>query len=140
LFAFILFNAFIIITACAVNLLYNEYGFFDHSVPWQELFTLTLKLYFSVQAIIAIQYFLSLRFRNFIIPVGIGLALLITGLMIHQWEQLYYYPYMYPIIFFLRDFQKKAGFVSTAQVFDSLWFIVVLLIAFLDMATRREKG
>jgi hypothetical protein len=138
--AFILFNAFIIIAGCAVSLVHKEYTFFDHQVPWNTLLTVTLKLYFSVQAITAIQYWLSLRFRNFIIPVGIGLALLITGFMIHQWEQLYYYPYMYPAIFFWRDFQNKAGFVSKAQVFDTICFALVLSIAFWDMATRREKG
>lgn len=140
LLAFILFDAFIVVTACGVNLFQKGYHFFDNPVPWKTLFALTTKLYFSILAITSIQYWLSLRFRNFIIPVGIGLALLITGFMIHQWEQLYYYPYMYPLIFFVPDFQKKAGFINNTQVFDLIWFTVVLLIAFWDMATRREKG
>jgi hypothetical protein len=140
LLAFILFNAFIIITACAANLLQRGYNFFDHPVPWKTLFALTTKLYFSVLAITSIQYWLSLRFRNFIIPVGIGLALLITGFMINQWEQLYAYPYMYSVIFFWPSFQKNPAFVNKAQLFDLIWFVVVLLIAFWDMATRREKG
>lgn len=138
--AFILFDAFIILTACTVNLVHKGYTFFDHSVPWNTLLTLTLKLYFSVLAITAIQYWLSLRFRNFIIPMGIGIALLITGFMIHQWEQLYCYPYMYPVVFFLREFQKRPEFINKAKVFDTTWFVVVLLIAFWDMATRKEKG
>ena len=140
LLAFILFNAFIIITACAANLLQKGYTFFDHPVPWKTLIALTIKLYFSVLAITSIQYWLSLRFRNFIIPVGIGLALLIIGFMINQWEQLYCYPYMYPIIFFWPDFQKKTAFLNKAQVFDTIWFAVVLGIAFWDMVTRKEKG
>jgi hypothetical protein len=140
LFAFILFNVFIIVTVCVVNLLQKGYTFFDSPVPWKTILTLTAKLYFSVLAITSIQYFLSLRFRNFIIPVGIGLGLLITGFMINKWEQLYCYPYMYPIIFFWPDFQKKAGFVSNAQIFNTIWFAVILLIAFWDMAARREKG
>jgi hypothetical protein len=138
--AFILFNVFIIITGCAVNLVYKEYSFFDHAVPWKRLLTLTIKLYFSVLAITAIQYWLSLRFRNFIIPLGIGLALLISGFMIYQWDRLYYYPYMYSVIFFWPKFQEKVEFVNSAQVYDAIWFVVVLLIAFWDMATRREKG
>jgi len=140
LLAFILFNAFIVIMACGVNLLQKGYTFFDNPVPWKTLFALTTKLYFSVLAITSIQYWLSLRFRNFIIPVGIGLALLITGFMIHQWEQLYYYPYMYPMISFWPSFEKDPVFVNKAKVFDAIWFGVVLLIAFWDMATRREKG
>jgi len=138
--AFILFNVFILFMACTVNLVHKGYTFFDHPVPWNTLLTLTLKIYFSVLAITAIQYWLSLRFKNFIIPLGIGVGLLITGFMIHQWDKLYCYPYMYPIIFFLREFQKNQEFINKAQVFDTIWFSVVLLIAYWDMATRKEKG
>ena len=101
---------------------------------------LIAKTYYSVLAITAIQYWLSLRFKNFIIPVGIGLGLLITGFIIHQWEQLYFHPYMYPIIAFWPSFQKNAAFVFKAQVLDVSWFVIVLLLAFWDMARRREKG
>jgi len=138
--AFMLFNVFILFTAGTVNLVYKGYTFFDHPVPWGTLFALTLKLYFSVLAITAIQYWLSLRFKNFIIPMGIGIALLITGFMIHQWDKLYCYPYMYSAIFFLPPFEKIPGFIRNAQVFDTIWFVVILLIAFWDMATRKEKG
>jgi hypothetical protein len=138
--AFILFNAFIILSGYAVNLVQKGYTFFDHPVAWKTLLTITVKLYFSILAITSIQYWLSLRFRNFIIPLGIGFALLITGFMIYQWEQLYYYPYMYPIIFIWPNFQKNAAFVNNAMVFDTIWFVVVLLIAFWDMATRKVKG
>jgi hypothetical protein len=140
LIAFILFNVFILLTGCVASLVQNGYTFFSHPVPWKMLLTITVKLYFSILAITSIQYWLSLRFRNFIIPLGIGLALLITGFMIYQWEQLYFFPYMYPIIFFWPNFQKNAVFINSAIVFDAIWFIVVLLIAFWDMATRREKG
>ncbi|WP_205512273.1 ABC transporter permease [Longitalea arenae] len=140
LLAFVLFNAFIIITACAANLVQKGYNFFDHPVPWKTLFALTAKLYFSVLAITAIQYWLSLRFRNFIIPLGIGLALLVTGFMILQWDQLYFYPYMYPVVFFWPSFQKNPALVDKAQVFNMIWFALVLLIALWDMATRKEKG
>ena len=140
LFCFILFNAAIIISSCVVNLFQKQYTFFEHPVPWKMMFSLIVKIYFSVLAITAIQYSLSLRFRNFIAPVGIGLALLITGFIIHEWEHLYYYPYMYPAISFIHDFEKRPGFVSTAQWLDLAWFVVALLVGFLDMLTRKEKG
>jgi hypothetical protein len=139
-FCLFLFNASIIITACAANLVHKQYTFFDHAIPWKTLFGLIAKIYFSILAITSIQYWLSLRFRNFIVPVGIGLALLITGFMINQWEQLYYYPYMYPVIAFWPTFQKNTAFVHKAQLFDAIWFVVILLIGFLDMVTRRQKG
>jgi hypothetical protein len=140
LFCFILFNVTIVFSSCFVNLFQKQYTFFEHPVPWKTMFLLVGKLYFSVLAITAIQYWISLRFRNFIAPVGVGLGLLIIGLIIHEWEHLYYYPYMYPAIAFVLDFEKRPGFVSTAQWLDLVWFVVVLAMGFLDMVTRKEKG
>jgi hypothetical protein len=140
LFCFILFNASIIITSYAANLVQKQYTFFDHAIPLKGMFLLFVKTYFSVLAITSIQYWLSLRFRNFIIPVGIGLGLLITGFIIHQWEQLYYYPYMYPLISFMPNFQKIPDFVYKAQLFDAMWFVLVLLLGFFDLVQRKEKG
>lgn len=140
LLCFILFNGTIIITSYVANLFQKQYTFFSHPVPWKGMFLLITKIYFSVLAITSIQYWISLRFRNFIIPVGIGLGLLITGFIIHSWEHLYYYPYMYPAISFIPDFEKIPGFVTKAQVFDVIWFVGVLVIGFLDMVTRKEKG
>lgn len=140
LFCFILFNASIILTSCAANLVQKQYTFFDHAVPWKRMFLLIVKTYFSVLAITSIQYWLSLRFRNFIVATGIGLGLLITGLIIHSWDRLYYYPYMYPMISFMRNFEKIQGFVSKAQLFNVIWFVTVLLIGFFDLVQRKEKG
>jgi hypothetical protein len=140
LLCFIVFNAAIIVSSCVVNLFQKQYTFFEHPVPWKMMFSLIVKIYFAVLAITSIQYWLSLRFRNFIAPVGIGLALLITGFIIHEWDHLYYYPYMYPAIVFIHDFEKIPGFVSKAQWLDLVWFVVVLIIGFLDMVTRKEKG
>jgi hypothetical protein len=47
---------------------------------------------------------------------------------------------MYPAISFIRDFEKRPGFVSTARWLDVVWFVAALLIGFLDMVTRKEKG
>jgi hypothetical protein len=72
--------------------------------------------------------------------MGIGLGLLITGLILHSWNRLYYYPYMYPAISFLPNFEKIPGFVFKAQLFNVIWFVTVLLIGFFDLVQRKEKG
>lgn len=140
LLCFILFSAFIILASYATNLVQKQYTFFDHAVPWKLLFLLIVKSYFSVLAITSIQYWLSLRFRNFIVPAGIGLGLLITGLIIHAWDHLYYYPYMYSMISFMRNYEKIPGFVFKAQLFNVIWFVMVLSIGFFDLVQRKEKG
>jgi lantibiotic transport system permease protein len=140
LFCFVLFNLFIILFSCVANLIKPQYGFFDHAVPWRLMLEVMGNIYFSVIAITAIQYWLSLRFRNFIAPVGIGLALVITGLIIHQWDQLYYYPYMYPAIAYWPEFHRSQEFYHKAELFDGIWFVAMLLLAFGDTLWRKERG
>lgn len=140
LLCFVLFTVSILFFSCLAQFFYPGYEFFSHPVPWADLFDITSRLYFAVISITAIQYWLSLRFKNFIAPLGVGLALLITGLIIHQWEKLYVYPYMYPAIAYLKTFNKNPGFIQKANLFNLLWFVGVLLLAFFDMVKRKERG
>lgn len=140
LLCFVLFNVFILFFSCMAQLFYPAYEFFSHSINWKSLFGTTGKLYFAVISITAIQYWLSLRFKNFIAPLGIGLALLITGLIIHQWERLYLYPYMYPAIEYLTDFSKNPDLIFKAKLFNMIWFVSIVLLAFFDMVKRKERG
>jgi len=140
LFCFILFNCFIIITACAANIIKPAYNFFDYAIPWKTMGLIVIKVYFSVLAITAIQYWLILRFRNFIAPMGIGLALLITGLIIHEWEKLYFYPYMYPAIMYWPEYQKHPEIADKVELYNIIYFVVILGLAFLDTIRRKERG
>ena len=140
LFCFLLFNGFIVLSSLAVDLLKPQYHFRDHAIPVGSLMEIMFKMYFSVITITAVQYWLSLRFKNFIVPLGIGLALLITGLVIHRWEDLYYYPYMYPAIFYLPNFGSIEGFVQKAELYNVIWFVAVLTLSFWDISRRKERG
>lgn len=140
LFALVLFDLFIVLGGFITGLFYPRYAFLNHGLPWNTMLSTMANMYFSILAITSIQYWLSLRFRNFIVPMGIGLGLLITGFIIHEWEHLYTDPYMYPLILFLEDFKRKAGFVFKAQLYDLAWFVIVLLIGYADMVTRKERG
>jgi lantibiotic transport system permease protein len=140
LFCFLMFNVSILLASSVTNLIQPGYEFFSHPVPWSSLFQVTGKVYISVFAITSIQYWLSLRLKNFIVPMGIGLALVITGIIIHQWDQLYFYPYMYPGIAYWKEFSQVPGVTEKAQFYNATWFIAILLLAFWDSSKRKEKG
>ncbi|WP_315817522.1 hypothetical protein [Paraflavitalea speifideaquila] len=63
-------------------------------------------MYVSILAVTVIQYWISLRLKNYIAPVGIGLALLITGLVVIQWEHIRYYPFAYTMLTYFTDLNK----------------------------------
>jgi hypothetical protein len=137
---FVLFNFFIIASGYLMGLILHQYPFFLHPVPWEEMIRVSMKMYVSSLAILVIQYWLSLRFRNFIIPLGVGLAFFTGGFMIRQWENIDYYPYMYPFLVYFPNPGLPPDKAYHALLNSCVWSVLGLLLGFLDIATRKEKG
>lgn len=99
--------------------------------------TRTATAYVTMLALCTFQFWLGLRFRNFIAPVGIGLALWFTGMILVftiKTQVIEYYPYSFQTIPFIQEMQPK----MLQVVITSLGYsIVFLLLGFLDFRRRR---
>jgi hypothetical protein len=137
---FLMFNLFQLMSGYATALVNSRYGFFSTPVPWKVMLNDTSRLYVAILGITSIQYWLSLRVRNFIAPVGIGLALLITGLMVFKWEKIYYYPYAYTILTYSRNNSGQEAVTGNYKLYSLAWFAIVLLLGFWDTVRRKERG
>jgi hypothetical protein len=134
---FLAFNISIILLSYLNGLIDKRYMFSSHAVPWAMLWALMWKIYVSVLSVTAIQYWLSLRIRNFIVPVGIGLAMLISAFILNSWDQLYLHPYIYPAIFYWPNFKHL---VNNAEISNVIWFVIVITLSYLDTVNRKERG
>ena len=140
LFCFLLFNVFMISSALLVNALNSKYTFFNDSIDWIGLLKMNFKTYISILGISAIQYWLSLRFKNFIAAIGVGLALLIATLIIMDWEHIYKVPYSYPLLTF-DNIRRTSGNLLQNHEWNSIgYFIFFTALAFADMRYRKERG
>jgi hypothetical protein len=135
---FLLFNMFLVLSGYITNIFRPGYTFLTTEVPWDLLFTMTARLYISILAMSAIQYWISLRLRNYIAPVGIGLALVITGIMIMQWDKIVYYPYAYTAVTFFKDNASKP--MGVQGIYSVIWMAAILVLSFWDTVTRKERG
>jgi hypothetical protein len=134
----ILFNLFLVLSGYIANIFQPDYTFFSTPVPWNTMLWFTIKLYVSVLGISAIQYWISLRIRNFIAPLAIGVGLLIVGFMIVQWDKSIYYPYIYTAIsFFVK---KNFTGIDNHEIYSMVWMAGIIALSFWDTVTRREKG
>ncbi|WP_276481878.1 ABC transporter permease [Paraflavitalea pollutisoli] len=131
------FNVTIILTGLAASAVNNGYKFSGTPIPWYDMLLVTSKIYISVLAMTAIQYWISLRLRNYIAPVGIGLALLITAVMIIQWKKIVYYPYAYTALTYFRNLNKGG---MNHLTYSFIWFAGILALGFLDTVKRKERG
>ncbi len=137
---FVLFNVFIVAGAFLTAVIENRYPFLLHSIPVKQLVNISLKMYCSTWAVLAIQYWLGLRISNFTIPLGIGLVLFTTGFMIRQWEFIHFFPYMYPFLIYFENPGLPATTSQNAMINSSLWMTIVLILSFIDLSTAKEKG
>jgi hypothetical protein len=139
---FLLYNLFMILTGVIVNLMNARFPFLHSSIDPALLLWLSFKFYISILGITAIQYFLSLRFKNFVAPIGIGLALVIVGVIAFNghWYYADKFPYAFPII--TSGLVKETGrpFLENHEWYSIGYLVFFMLLGFTDMKMRKEKG
>lgn len=145
LFLFLMFNIFMLLSGIVPNLFYSKYTFLKSSIDWVALLKLNFKTFVSLLGIISIQYWIGLRFRNFIVPIGIGLGLLVSSMILLPWEHVDKLPYAFPLRTFMTSITKSknelTGPLLQNHELNSIgYFIFFTIVAFLDMRFRKERG
>lgn len=136
---FVLFNIFLFGSALVINLVNRDFKFLSSPVPWKSWLTVNVKTFVAVLGITGIQYWISMRFRNFILSIGVGLALLVLALVGHdRWDHEYLFPYSYPILT-LKTFLLPADtFFTRHEWLSMLWFGASVAFGLADTKRRRE--
>jgi hypothetical protein len=93
---------FVLLTLAFGNLLgmlKPELKFHDYSMT-SLLTQIYIKLFLSALGILSIQFLLSLLFRDFLKPMGIGFAATIAGVILATtgWQYAYLFPYSHPML------------------------------------------
>jgi hypothetical protein len=136
----VLFNVAIFLSGLITHELNSDYRLLVDSVPLMTMLAFSYRIYIGLLAITAVQYWLSLRFRNFIVPLGVGIGLWIIGIVLMDWDKIIYYPYAYPIFMFFTDFNLYPETLVQLTVCSVCSFIILLTASYLDIATKRERG
>lgn len=105
------------------------------SFDWKLIYGTMLNMYVTTLAMCAIQFWVALRFKNFIVGIAVGLALWLTGTLLAlemRSPMAEYFPYSFPSMGIKT---QSAAYNGTSLVFTG----VLLVIGFLDFR-RSEKG
>lgn len=98
LFSLMLFAVFTQIVGLLLSLIKPELGFdkaYDHSFIYQ----LSLKTFLSTLGYASIHFWISQRWKTIILPLGIGIAGIISFMILVQgWKYAEYHPYGYHIL------------------------------------------
>jgi hypothetical protein len=139
---FILFNIGIYLSALIPYLLISGVSYPKMPIP----FILILKedIYFFIDClpIVSLQYLISLQFKNFLIPIGIGFGLWVASLSALSWKFGYFIPYTYCIFNFLKSqVNNKAAIPAMNIHFLAIgYFAVFTIMSYFLYISKGEKG
>ncbi|RYY38792.1 MAG: hypothetical protein EOO08_13330 [Chitinophagaceae bacterium] len=139
---FVSYNLFMILVAVLANTIHSGFPFFDQPLDWKALLRLSFKTYISVLSISSIQYWLSLRFKSFVAPVGLGLALLIGGIIANGfgWEHTDKIPYAYPTLTLIGMMRDAKTLMLPHEWYALGYTAFFLALGWLDLHFRKERG
>ena len=130
-------HVYIWVVIIATHFMHPELNVLHQSFNGQRLLEVYGHIYVSVLAICAIQFWIGLRFRNFIVPIAIGLGCWLIGtLMAAEYHSAAspYFPYSFHIIRLLPEFNKGLTQVEWRSVG---YAIAILTLGFLDFSKRK---
>lgn len=100
---FLLFNVGIYVVAVLPSLVVPGLSFPSAPIPWLTFLREDALYFIDCLPIIALQFAVSLQFRNFLVPVGGGFMFWVLTLGMLSWKWAYVFPYSYTMFNFLKD-------------------------------------
>lgn len=139
---FILFNIGIYLSAVVPYLLISGVPYPKTPIPYLAILKEDAFFFIDCLPIIALQYLISLQFKNFLVPIGIGFGLWVASLSALSWKFGYFIPYTYCILNYLKG--QANGKAATPGInihYLALgYFILFTIVSYFLYLTKKEKG
>lgn len=138
---FILFNLGFYLAAIVPSLVFSGAPFPSAPIPYRFFLESNLGFFVECLPILALQYLLSLRYKNFLVPVGVGFVIWVLGLGMLSWNYSYLFPYSHPGL----DFLSASGHLKRELPVDLrllalVYFVIITFVGYILYVTKSEKG
>jgi lantibiotic transport system permease protein len=111
-----LFNVGMYLSGIVPYLLARNVPFPRSPLPWTYFLTQNLRYFIDCLPIVAAQYLLSLRFKNFLVSVGFGFLAWVSALAALSWKLGYVVPYTYSMLNYLKENPGGRAVVPTVDI------------------------
>ena len=130
----------ILLSGVLLGVIHSDLPFLDFPPNHFKYIKIIYTSFIASLAIIGIQFWVSFRFKNFIIPLGIGMFLTMIGIVISQAPQSIYFPYSFSVLSVsLGDKMPLTFGISSVTVYSALCFIVTSVFGYLDVKRLNIK-
>lgn len=127
---FVLFNVGIYLSALLPSVLVAGVPYPPAPLPWQTFLREDLLYFVDCLPIVALQYLVSLQFRNFVVPVGGGFMFWVLTIGSLPWRWSFLLPYSYTTFNFLKGVTVTRASTPPVDIhLLALAYFVVLTLA-----------
>ncbi len=138
----VLFNLGIYLSAVIPYLLVAGVPYPRAPIPFGSFLNEDGMFFIDCLPIVALQYLISLRFRNFLVPVGVGFVIWVGALAALSWRYNFLVPYTYCMVDFLKD--SSGGKVAIPDInlhaIAIGYFLLFTVAGYWLFAAKKEKG
>ena len=138
----VVFNAAIYLSGVVPYLLVSGVPFPKNPIPFAHFLREDLLYFVDILPMVAAQYLISLRFKNFLVPVGAGFVAWVLALGVLRWKFGYLVPYTYCMFNYLKNEPVTKAVMPSVNFhwFAAGYFVVFTVLGFVLFVTKREKG
>ncbi|MGI8919161.1 MAG: ABC transporter permease [Pyrinomonadaceae bacterium] len=141
--ALVLFNVGIYLSAVIPAALFNNLPYPVAPIPYRSFFITNIHFFVDSLPILALQYLISLQFKNFLVPIGAGFVIWFLGIGMLSWEYSYLFPYVHSTIDFLvssGQFGNRKIPPINIQLLAVIYFVIITTVSYVLYVTKKEKG
>jgi hypothetical protein len=133
-------NIFMLIATVAMHFMTPAFNILNQPLNVYNIFTNNLNIYVTLLAIGALQFWVSLRFKNFIFPIAVGFAMWFMAAIMeleYHWNLGNYFPYSFHLF---SIFDNRKPQLPTVQVTSVIYATVFLVLGFIDFKLMSRKS
>ncbi len=139
---FVLFNVGLYLSAAIPSMIFSQISYPAAGIPFQAFGAANVNFFVDCLPIVALQYLLSLQYKNFLVPVGVGFAVWFLGIGLLSWEYSYLFPYNHGTIRYLTGSGQFANrqIPVNIELLALCYFAVFTVLSWILYVAKKEKG
>jgi hypothetical protein len=139
---FVVFNLALYLVAVAPLLFFPQASYPVTPFPLAALIAMSLRYFIDILPIVALQYLLSLHFKSFLTPLGIGMAQLIVVLGCNSWKYICIFPSGCIVLDYLMTSKMRMSVYlpMSLQSLALCYFALFALVGVWMYATKTDRG
>lgn len=138
--SYVYFYIAILLFGTLLGLFNSDFGFLEFQPDHLKYLEMLLMSFVASLGVVGIQFWMSFRFKNFIVPLAVGMILVIVGLIVMQAPESIYFPYAYNALSVYGGDKIGLTFgISTVTVYSILCFLVTSILGYIDIKNLNVK-